>query len=83
MGEYHNARGGYHEYHGGCLVPWGNIIVCNLSTVGGYHDTFGGYHEHLGGTQIAKDCIPMVLNTPKVPMITPHPPTVLSIHYTG
>ena len=22
-GGYHDACGGYHEYHGGCLVPWG------------------------------------------------------------
>ena len=34
--------GGYHEYRGGCSVPWGDIILSNLSTVGGYHDKCGG-----------------------------------------
>ena len=30
-GGYHDACGGYHEYHGGCSVPWGEIF-CYLST---------------------------------------------------
>ena len=30
--------GGYHEYRGGCSVPWGT----QMSTVGGYHDACGG-----------------------------------------
>ena len=51
--------GGYHEYRGGCSVPWRDIIFRNLSNVGGYHDTCGGYHEHCvclvsWGTQITK-----------------------------
>ena len=25
--KYHDARGGYHEYHGRCSVPWGNTIL--------------------------------------------------------
>ena len=28
---YYDACGGYHEYHGGCSVPWGEIF-CYLST---------------------------------------------------
>ena len=26
-GGYHDACGGYHEYRGGCSVPWGNSLV--------------------------------------------------------
>ena len=24
---YHDTCGGYHEYHGGCSVPWGTQIM--------------------------------------------------------
>ena len=27
MGGYHDACGGYHEYRGGCSVPWGTQIT--------------------------------------------------------
>ena len=27
MGGYHDTCGGYHEYHGGCSVPWGTQIT--------------------------------------------------------
>ena len=27
VGEYHDARGGYHEYSGGCSVPWGEKSI--------------------------------------------------------
>ena len=30
--------GGYLEYHGGCSVPWGDIMM----QVGGYHEYRGG-----------------------------------------
>ena len=43
--------GGYHEYRGGCSVPWGDIILWNLSTVGGIMIHVGGYHEYRGGVQ--------------------------------
>ena len=50
----------------GCSVPWEDIILCNVSIVGGYHDTCGGFNEYHGGvqyrrgTQITKDFPPMV-----------------------
>ena len=45
-------RGGV-QYHGGCSVPWGDI----MSTVGGYLEYLGGvqyrggYLEYYGGVQ--------------------------------
>ena len=31
----------YLEYHGGCSVPWEDIIFCYLSTVGDIMSTLG------------------------------------------
>ena len=42
--------GGYHEYRGGCSVPWGYHPL-KFEYRGGYHDTCGGYHEYCGGVQ--------------------------------
>ena len=28
----YDARGGYHKYHGGCSVPWGEKVFSYLST---------------------------------------------------
>ena len=41
----------YHEYRGGCSVPWGDImstVGVILSTVGGVQYR-GGYHDARGG----------------------------------
>ena len=46
-----NTVGIYLEYHGGCSVPWGDIMM----HVGGYHEYRGGvqyrggYHDACGG----------------------------------
>ena len=60
--------GRYLEYHGGCSVPWGDImstVGVILSTVGGVQyrgdimmhvgdimSTVGGYHEYRGGCSV-------------------------------
>ena len=57
VGRYHDACGGYHEYHGGVQYRGGIISTVEviLSTVGdtqyrgGYHDARGGYHVYCGG----------------------------------
>ena len=55
--------GRYHEYHGGCSVPWRGIIFWNLSTVedimirvGDIMSIVRGVQYHRG-TQRIKDCI--------------------------
>ena len=53
---------GYHEYRGGCSVPWGNILLFEYR---GTHDIPHMYHDIPHGTQIPKDGIPTVLNTPR------------------
>ena len=59
-GKYHDACGDIMSTMGVFSIV-GDIIFCNLSTVGGYHHTCGGYHEYHGGvqyhggTQITKD----------------------------
>ena len=44
VGEYHEYRGGYLEYHGGCSVPWGVI----MSIVEGYLEYHGDIMMHVG-----------------------------------
>ena len=51
VGGYHDARGEYHEYRGGCSVPWGEYHPLKFEYRGGYHDACGGYHEYRGGVQ--------------------------------
>ena len=41
----------------GCSVPRGDIIFCNLSTVGDTMIHVRTYHEYRGGTQITKDLL--------------------------
>ena len=43
--------GGYLEYHRGCSVPWGDIIFCNLSTVGNIMMHVGDIMSTVGGVQ--------------------------------
>ena len=54
-----------------------------LNTLHGTHDIPHMYHDIPHGTQISKDDIPTVLNTPMVLMISPYvhhdSPTVLNI----
>ena len=55
--------GGYHEYRGGCSVPWGeNLLLFEyptvLNTLHGTHDIPHMYHDIPQGTQISKDGIP-------------------------
>ena len=62
-GGYHDARGRYHKYHGGCSVPWGeNLLLFEyptvLNTPHGTHDIPHMYHDIPHGTQISKDGIP-------------------------
>ena len=43
VGGYHDTCGGYHEYRGGCSVPWGTQITKDfpptvLNTLHGTHD---------------------------------------------
>ena len=38
LGEYLEYRRGYLEYHEGCSVPWGDIMI----HVGRYHEYGGG-----------------------------------------
>ena len=45
VGDIMSTVGGYLEYHGGCSVPWEDIMI----NVGGYHDKCGGYLEYRGG----------------------------------
>ena len=62
-GGYHDACGGYHEYRGGCSVPWGKSLllfeyptVLNTPTVLMISPHI--YHDIPHGTQISKDDIP-------------------------
>ena len=62
-GGYHDARGVYHEYRGGCSVPWGeNLSLFEyptvLNTPHGTHDIPHMYHDIPHGAQISKDGIP-------------------------
>ena len=55
--------GGYHEYRGGCSVPWGeNLLLFEyptvLNTPHGTHDIPHMYHDIPHDTQISKDGIP-------------------------
>ena len=34
VGGYHDTCGGYHEYRGGCSVPWGTQITKDFSPHG-------------------------------------------------
>ena len=36
-GGYHDTCGGYHEYRGGCSVPWGIQIIKDFSPHGTEH----------------------------------------------
>ena len=36
-GRYHDICGGYHEYRGGCSVPWGTQITKDFSPHGIEH----------------------------------------------
>ena len=63
MGRYHDAHGGYHEYRGGCSVPWGESLllfeyptVLNTPTV--LMISSHMYHDIPHGIQISKDGIP-------------------------
>ena len=55
-----------------CAAPWG------VQYRGVYHDACGGYYEYCGGvqcrggTQITKDFLPTVLNTPHGTQDIPH-----------
>ena len=49
-------RGGYHEYRGGCSVPWGKSLL--LFEYPMVLNTPHGTHDILHGTQISKDGIP-------------------------
>ena len=69
--------GGYHEYRGGCSVPWGeNLLlfeyptVLNTPTVLMISPTCIMISPH--GTQISKDGIPH--GTHDIPHGTEHPP---------
>ena len=44
VGGYHDAREGYHEYRGGCSVPWGEICGY-LSTPTVLKITSHGIHD--------------------------------------
>ena len=83
MGDVQYHRGiswctwGHHEYRGGCLVPWGDTILWNLSTMGGYHDACGRISwvpwgcSVPWGTQITIDFPPQYWTPSTVLMISP------------
>ena len=50
MEGYHDACGGYHEYHGGVQYH-GEYHPLKFEYHGEYHDTCGGYHEYHGRVQ--------------------------------
>ena len=52
--------GGYLEYHGGCSVPWGNIMM----HVGDIMSTVEGV-QYRGGKNLLLFEYPTVLNTPR------------------
>ena len=69
-GGYHDARGGYYEYLGGCPVPWEipSFVIC--LPLGDIMVHVEGYHEYHGGTQITQDFSPH--GTHNIPHGTEH-----------
>ena len=90
VGGYHDACGGYHEYRGGCSVPWGKKSFVIWVPHGTEHPPRYSWYPPTcimispHSTQISKDGIPTVLNTPHgthdiPPRASWYPPTVLKI----
>ena len=61
VGGYHEYRGGYLEYCGGCSVPWGDIMM-----------HVGGYHEYRGECSVLWGGNLLLFEYPTVLMISPH-----------